>query len=88
MALLVAREPYKAFARAAQAFYPEAAPRPGRAPSAIIDPTATVPEDCEIGAHVVIEAGARLGARCRIGAEYGDRGRRSSSATIAGSAPM
>jgi UDP-3-O-[3-hydroxymyristoyl] glucosamine N-acyltransferase len=67
MALLVAREPYKAFARVAQAFYPEAAPRPGRAPSAIIDPAAIVPADCEIGAHVVIEAGARLGARCRIG---------------------
>jgi len=56
MALLVAHEPYKAFARAAQAFYPEAAPRPGRAPSAIIDPTATVPADCEIGAYVIIEA--------------------------------
>ena len=67
MALLVAREPYKAFARAAQAFYPEAAPRPGRAPSAIVDSTATVPEDCEIGAHVIIEAGARIGSRCRIG---------------------
>src|SRR5919112_375184 len=35
MALLIAREPYKAFARAAQAFYPDAVPRPGRAPSAI-----------------------------------------------------
>src|SRR5262245_38560834 len=34
MALLIAREPYKAFARAAQAFYPAAVPRPGRAPSA------------------------------------------------------
>ena len=67
MALLVAHEPYKAFARAAQAFYPEAALRPGRAPSAIIDPAATVPADCEIGAHVIIEAGACLGARCRIG---------------------
>ena len=29
--------------------------------------TATVPEDCEIGAHVIIEAGARIGSRCRIG---------------------
>jgi UDP-3-O-[3-hydroxymyristoyl] glucosamine N-acyltransferase len=64
---LIAREPYKAFARAAQAFYPDAPPRPGRAPSAIIDPTAAVPEDCEIGAHVVVEAGVRLGARCRVG---------------------
>jgi UDP-3-O-[3-hydroxymyristoyl] glucosamine N-acyltransferase len=67
MALLIAREPYKAFARAAQAFYPDAGPRPGRAPSAIIDPTASVPTSCEIGAHVVIGAGVRLGARCRIG---------------------
>jgi UDP-3-O-[3-hydroxymyristoyl] glucosamine N-acyltransferase len=67
MALLLTREPYKAFARAAQAFYPDPVPLPGRAPSAVVDPTATVPDDCEIGAHVVIEAGARLGARCRIG---------------------
>ena len=68
MALLVTMEPYKAFARAAQAFYPAPPVVPRRAPSAIIDPRATVPEDCEIGAHVVIEAGARLGARCQIGA--------------------
>jgi UDP-3-O-[3-hydroxymyristoyl] glucosamine N-acyltransferase len=67
MALLVTREPYKAFARAAQVFYPDAGPRPGRAPSVIIDPTASVPASCEIGAHVIIEAGVRLGARCRIG---------------------
>lgn len=67
MALLIARDPYKAFARAAQAFYPDAAATPGLAPSAIIDPTATVPSNCEIGAHVVIGAGARLGARCQIG---------------------
>lgn len=67
MALLITREPYKAFARAAQAFYPSAGPRSGRAPSAIVDRTATVPDDCEIGAHVVIEAGVRLGARCRVG---------------------
>src|SRR3954466_8847042 len=53
MALLLTREPYKAFARAAQAFYPDSVPLPGRAPSAIVDPTATVPDDCEISAHVV-----------------------------------
>jgi UDP-3-O-[3-hydroxymyristoyl] glucosamine N-acyltransferase len=67
MALLVSREPYKAFARAVQAFYPPAPVIPGRAPSAVIDPTAAVPEDCSIGSNVVIEAGARLGARCQIG---------------------
>lgn len=68
MALLVAREPYKAFARAVQAFYPQPPVVPGRAASAVIDPTAIVPADCAIGAHVVIGAAARLGARCEIGA--------------------
>ena len=68
MALLLSPEPYKAFARAAQAFYPEPAGTPGRHPSAIIDPSATVPDDCEIGPHVVIGPGVRLGPRCRIGA--------------------
>jgi UDP-3-O-[3-hydroxymyristoyl] glucosamine N-acyltransferase len=68
MALLVSREPYKAFARAVQAFYPPTPVTPGRAPSAIIDASATVPADCAIGANVVIEAGARLGARCEVGA--------------------
>src|SRR5215472_10668973 len=49
MALLISREPYKAFARAAQAFYPMPPVVPGRASSAVIDPTAIVPEDCAIG---------------------------------------
>jgi len=67
MALLVSNEPYKAYARAAQAFYPLPAVVPGRAATAAIDPTASVPDDCEIGANVVIAAGARLGHRCRVG---------------------
>ena len=68
MALLIAANPYKAFAHAAQAFYPLKPVAPRRAPSAIIDPAAIVPPDCDIADHVVIEAGARLGARCQIGA--------------------
>ncbi len=67
MALLIAANPYKAFARAAQAFYPLKPVAPRRARSAIIDPAAIVPPDCDIADHVVIEAGARLGARCQIG---------------------
>jgi UDP-3-O-[3-hydroxymyristoyl] glucosamine N-acyltransferase len=67
MALLIAGDPYKAFARAAQAFYPVAPVVPGRAPSAIIDPGAEIPPDCAIGAHVVIETAVRLGKRCEIG---------------------
>lgn len=68
MALLISPEPYKAFARVAQAFYPEPPPNPGRAASAAIDETAFVPDDCEIGAHVVVAGGVRLGSRCRVGA--------------------
>ncbi|HLY44207.1 MAG TPA: UDP-3-O-(3-hydroxymyristoyl)glucosamine N-acyltransferase [Stellaceae bacterium] len=67
MALLVAKDPYKAFARAAQAFYPPPPLVPGRAPSAVVDPGADIGADCEIAAHVVIAAGARLGARVQIG---------------------
>jgi UDP-3-O-[3-hydroxymyristoyl] glucosamine N-acyltransferase len=68
MAVLVSREPYKAYALAAQAFYPAADVQARRAPSAIIDSTAVVPEDCDIGPNVVIEGGVRLGRRCRVGA--------------------
>jgi UDP-3-O-[3-hydroxymyristoyl] glucosamine N-acyltransferase len=68
MAALVSAEPYKAFARAVQAFYPAAPMISGRAASAVIDPAAVIPDDCAIAAHVVIEAGVRLGARCSIGA--------------------
>jgi UDP-3-O-[3-hydroxymyristoyl] glucosamine N-acyltransferase len=68
MALLLSGEPYKAFARAVQAFYPSEPLVPGRAPSAIIDRSAVVPDDCTIAPHVVIEARVRLGARCTVGA--------------------
>ncbi len=68
MAILVSATPYKAYARAVQAFYPQPPVVAGRAPSAIVDPNATVPADCAIAANVVIAAGARLGARCEIGA--------------------
>jgi UDP-3-O-[3-hydroxymyristoyl] glucosamine N-acyltransferase len=68
MAVLLSREPYKAFARAVQAFYPLTPAVAGCAPSAVVDPTAIVPDDCAIAANVVIEAGARLGRRCQVGA--------------------
>ena len=68
MALLVSDEPYKAYALAANAFYPTRPIIPRRAPSAVIDPTAAVPEDCDVGPNVVIEQGALLGRRCSVGA--------------------
>src|SRR6516162_4824812 len=66
MALLVSDEPYKAYALAANAFYPTPPIIPRRAPSAVIDPTAAVPEDCDVGPTVVIEQGALLGRRCSV----------------------
>ncbi|MBV8937416.1 MAG: UDP-3-O-(3-hydroxymyristoyl)glucosamine N-acyltransferase [Alphaproteobacteria bacterium] len=68
MAVLVSREPYKAYALAAQAFYPAAVVVARQAPSAIIDATAVVSDDCDIGPNVVIERGVRVGRRCQIGA--------------------
>jgi UDP-3-O-[3-hydroxymyristoyl] glucosamine N-acyltransferase len=68
VALLVSEEPYKAYALAAQAFYPAGEIAARRAPSAIIDASAEIPDDCEIGPHVVVERGVRLGRRCRVGA--------------------
>jgi UDP-3-O-[3-hydroxymyristoyl] glucosamine N-acyltransferase len=68
MVPLVSDEPYKAYARAAQLFYPAPPVHPGRAPSALISATAVVPEDCEIGPNVVVGPGARLGSSCRVDA--------------------
>jgi UDP-3-O-[3-hydroxymyristoyl] glucosamine N-acyltransferase len=68
MALLVSAEPYKAYGLAAQALYPSPVAAAGRAPSALIDRAAVVPDDCTIGPNTVIEAGAQLGRRCGVGA--------------------
>jgi UDP-3-O-[3-hydroxymyristoyl] glucosamine N-acyltransferase len=65
---LISDEPYKAYAFAAQLFYPDPPLSPGRAASASIAATALVPDDCEIGPNVVVEPRARLGRRCRVGA--------------------
>ncbi len=67
MALLLSGEPYKAYGLAAQAFYPASAVAGERSPTALIDPSAVVPEDCAIGPYSIIEAAARLGRRCRVG---------------------
>lgn len=66
-ACLVTAHPYKAYALAAQAFYP--GPEMGTEcihPSAVIDPTAALGQNCQIGAGVVIGRNVKIGARCRI----------------------
>jgi UDP-3-O-[3-hydroxymyristoyl] glucosamine N-acyltransferase len=59
--LLLSPAPYRAYALAAQAFYPEPPPPPGIAPSAVIDPSA------RLGAGCAVEPGAVIGARVEIG---------------------
>jgi len=68
MALLITSKPYRAYALAAQAFYPGSPRRSGRHPSAVVDSSAGIGDGVEIGPGVVIGAGAEIGADCRIGA--------------------
>jgi UDP-3-O-[3-hydroxymyristoyl] glucosamine N-acyltransferase len=69
MALLETPNPYKAYARVAQAFYP-VAPRPAAIHrSAIVDETAELGQDVSIGAYSVVGPGVKIGRDCRIGAQ-------------------
>jgi len=67
MALLLSKDPYRAYAKVAQAFYPRPRLEPGVAPGAFVDPTAQVGEGCRIDHGAVIGARAEIGARCHIG---------------------
>ncbi|HLI21845.1 MAG TPA: UDP-3-O-(3-hydroxymyristoyl)glucosamine N-acyltransferase [Stellaceae bacterium] len=68
LTLLVTPQPYRAYALAAQAFYPDPPPTPGIAPSAIIDRTARLGEGCAVEHNAVIGAAAEIGKHCMIGA--------------------
>ncbi|MDO8606258.1 MAG: UDP-3-O-(3-hydroxymyristoyl)glucosamine N-acyltransferase [Phaeospirillum sp.] len=68
MILLLAADPYRAYARIAQAFYPIASPEAWVAPTAWVDPSAKIGDGCRIEPGAVIWANAEIGARCRIGA--------------------
>ena len=67
MALLLTAEPYRAYARIAQAFHPTAAPEPWVSPSATVDPAARVAPGCRIEPGAVVGARAEIGARTSIG---------------------
>src|SRR5262249_52486329 len=63
---LTSKNPYKAYALAAQAFYPAEKPKAFRAASAAIDSSATIGADCFIEDGVIIGANVKVGNRCRI----------------------
>lgn len=66
--LLITPAPYRAYALAAQAFYPEQPPTPGIAPTAVIDRTARLGEGCAVEHNAVIGPAVEIGQRCSIGA--------------------
>lgn len=63
---LVTDKPYRAYAKALAAFYPESVPSPFISPEAHIDPTAKIGSNCTIEAGVVIRARAEIGDNTRI----------------------
>jgi UDP-3-O-[3-hydroxymyristoyl] glucosamine N-acyltransferase len=67
MALLLTDEPYRAYARVAEAFHPETAAATGVDPDATIDPTARLGSGVSVGARAVVGPRAEIGARVRIG---------------------
>jgi UDP-3-O-[3-hydroxymyristoyl] glucosamine N-acyltransferase len=73
VALLVAADPYVAFARIAALYERLPAPAPGIHPSAVVDASARVAASASLGpccvveANAVIEEGAVLGPHCSVG---------------------
>jgi len=67
MALLLTPSPYHAFARVAQAFYPNHPPSDSISPHAVIHDSAKIGNNCTIDAGVVIGDNAEIGNHCRIG---------------------
>lgn len=68
MALIICKDPYRAYAMVATKFYPPQPPIASISPQAVIDPSATIGEHCQIDAGAVIGAGAEIGPNCWIGA--------------------
>ncbi len=66
MVLLVSPAPYKAYARAAAAFYPQDRPSPEISAQAHIHASAEIGKNCIIEAGAVIKDGAKIGAECWI----------------------
>jgi UDP-3-O-[3-hydroxymyristoyl] glucosamine N-acyltransferase len=68
MALILSKEPYRAYASIAQAFYPTHAATPGIHPSAIVSDRAEISDKAAIGPGAVIGDGVKIGDETEIGA--------------------
>ena len=64
--LLITAHPYRAYAQAAQAFYPEVMPKARIAAGAHVDETASIGTGCIIDDGAVIKAGVSIGDFCHI----------------------
>lgn len=67
MALLLSDKPYRTFALIAHAFYDEVSVDGSIHATAIVDPSAKIGRDCDLGPGVVIGAAAQIGDRVRLG---------------------
>ncbi len=66
MALLLSKQPYKAYALAARAFYPLLPPEPGIAETAFVENGARIGKSSRIKHGVVIGANAVIGEKCLV----------------------
>ena len=67
VAALATANPYATFARIAQLLHPEPAVEPGRHPSAVVEPGASVDDTAWIGALAYVERGATIGRGAYVG---------------------
>ncbi|MEM7168918.1 MAG: UDP-3-O-(3-hydroxymyristoyl)glucosamine N-acyltransferase [Pseudomonadota bacterium] len=67
MALVLCKQPYMAYAKVAQAFYPAVTASAKQDVTAVIHETAKIGEQVSIGPNVVVGARASIGRGCSIG---------------------
>jgi len=67
LALLVSKEPYRAYAKIAQAFHPRPIPSPGISDQAIVSKTANIASSSCVDAGAFIDAGVEIGEGTKIG---------------------
>jgi len=65
--VLIAKDPYAAYARAAALLHPEPPVVAGIHPAAVVETGADVDPSAEVAAGAFVAAGSRVGARCIVG---------------------